>query len=168
MSSPKPIDRILAQAEHYLVRQIEADEIQYRDLVESPIEATLAMALCVIFDGSVWREHRWSLFDDNSPVRLLPQHQIGVYRVDFLLRLREDERQRGLVIECDGHDFHERTKDQAAADRARDRWLQAHDYTVFRFTGSEIWNTPLECAWQVHHWACDAAIWFARQAGEIA
>jgi very-short-patch-repair endonuclease len=44
-----------------------------------------------------------------------------------------------LVVECDGHDFHERTKLQAARDRARDRRSQHDGIPVFRFTGSELW-----------------------------
>ncbi len=49
------------------------------------------------------------------------------------------------VIECDGHDFHERTKEQAQRDKKRDRELQAAGYKVFRFTGSEIWRSRGEC-----------------------
>lgn len=90
---------------------------------------------------------------------LRPQAEIGEYRVDFLLhainnRTTDSERVwRRLVIECDGHEFHERTKEQAAKDRSRDRWLTAHDYDVFRFTGSELWRDPWGCAMQVMDWA---------------
>lgn len=62
-----------------------------------------------------------------------------------------------LVVECDGHDYHERTKEQAAKDRSRDRNLQMSGYTVFRFTGYEIYRAPLKCAKQVFKWAEDAA-----------
>lgn len=166
------LGKILAHAERLLALQIKCDEVKYRSLVESPIEAMLARALCVVFDRFPWRNHKWDLFEEGSPIRLFPQYTIGEYRVDFLFMLKDiirgTEIQRKLVIECDGHDFHERTKEQAAADRARDRWLQAQDYTVFRFTGSEIWADPLKCAEQVHDWAANAAIWFARKADKIA
>lgn len=66
--------------------------------------------------------------------------------------------QRRLVVECDGHNFHERTKEQAAKDRARDRWLTSKDYDVFRFTGSELWRNPMACAEQVTDWALKG--WF--------
>ena len=39
--------------------------------------------------------------------------------------------QRQVVVECDGHDFHERTKEQAANDRERDRGLQGLGFSVF-------------------------------------
>lgn len=53
------------------------------------------------------------------------------------------------IIECDGHDYHERTKEQAMHDRARDRAFQAAGIPVFRFTGSEIYNNPFGCAGEV-------------------
>ena len=52
-------------------------------------------------------------------------------------------------MECDGHDFHERTKAQAAHDKTRDRALQARGLKVLRYTGSEIWADPFGCALDV-------------------
>lgn len=101
------------------------------DEVESPVELLMLEAM------------KFQLLQ--VPFTVTPQGQIGPYRVDFLI---EDERKPGrrLVIECDGHDYHERTKEQAKSDRKRDRWLMANGYLVMRFTGSEIWTAPLECA----------------------
>jgi very-short-patch-repair endonuclease len=102
--------------------------------------------------------------DPHTSLIVRPQAQIGDYRVDFLihssnLRAPGDNRVwRRLVVECDGHNFHERTKEQAAKDRARDRWLTSKDYDVFRFTGSELWRNPMECAEQVTNWALKG--WF--------
>jgi len=76
-----------------------------------------------------------------------PQVQIGNYRVDFAIRhLFGLSGCSGIVIECDGHDFHEKTKKQAAKDKARDRDLQQMGFRVFRYAGSEIWKDPLTCA----------------------
>jgi very-short-patch-repair endonuclease len=74
-----------------------------------------------------------------------PQYQIGKYRVDFRLESNCSGRRILAVIECDGHDFHERTKEQAARDRKRDRDLQSEGYLVFRFTGSQIYRDPWGC-----------------------
>lgn len=69
------------------------------------------------------------------------------YRLDigFIYRLG-----RGapvfIAVECDGHDFHEKTKAQAQRDKKRDRDLQSIGWNVARFTGSEIFNTPHESA----------------------
>lgn len=95
------------------------------------------------------------------------QAQIGDFRVDFLISVWTkgivtggadgpavgQPRWRKLVVECDGHEYHERTKEQAAKDRSRDRELTSLGFEVFRFTGSELWRDPWGCASQVHDWA---------------
>lgn len=94
-----------------------------------------------------------------------PQAKVGDFRVDFRITRREsvpdfdnkDETgmpgvttaETRVIVECDGHDFHERTKEQAAKDRSRDRTLQSVGYTIFRFTGSEIWNDPVKCCREI-------------------
>jgi hypothetical protein len=47
-----------------------------------------------------------------------------------------------VAIELDGHDFHERTKEQASRDKARDRALVADGWRVMRFTGSDVHDDP--------------------------
>lgn len=81
--------------------------------------------------------------------------EVSLYRGAPILSYRADlflicERS-ALVIECDGHDFHDRTKQQAAYDRARDRDLLKLDIATARFTGSEIHHEPERCASDV--WA---------------
>ena len=87
-----------------------------------------------------------------------PQVQIGGRRVDFLIhaldwRDEDNLKWRRLIVECDGHDYHERTKEQAKRDRSRDRKSVMDGYDCFRFTGSEIWNDPWGCAEQITDWA---------------
>lgn len=80
-------------------------------------------------------------------IELLVQPCMGRTRPDFILRQRaNDEVPWQIVVECDGHDFHERTKEQAARDRARDRERQSAGAIVFRFTGSEIHADPFKCS----------------------
>lgn len=86
------------------------------------------------------------------------QVQVAGWRVDFVVHY-PDTTQRAnslgwrpfkrLIVECDGHDFHERTKEQAARDRSRDRQAQYEGLPVFRFTGAELWDDPLGCADEV-------------------
>jgi very-short-patch-repair endonuclease len=87
--------------------------------------------------------------DDFEGFTLHQQAEIGPYRVDFLLEDKEpadDGRPNwGVVIEIDGHDFHERTKEQAAYDKRRDRFLASAGYHVLRFTGSEVYADPVVC-----------------------
>ena len=80
---------------------------------------------------------------------ICPQFQIGQYRVDFAILIICTEGELRIVIECDGHDFHEKTKEQAAHDKARDRYLTDEGYRVLRFTGSEIWNKGPSCGDQI-------------------
>lgn len=76
---------------------------------------------------------------------VFPQVEIGPYRVDFLVLHNGG----GIVVECDGHEFHEKTKEQAAKDKARDRALQEFGFKVYHFTGSEIWRDAVKCAREV-------------------
>lgn len=88
-----------------------------------------------------------------------PQHQLGQYRADLLVTAGVETYVFELgqpfdyetitastVVECDGHDFHERTREQAEHDRRRDRSMQQNGMTVLRYTGSEIWRDPALCA----------------------
>lgn len=74
---------------------------------------------------------------------LWPQIKIGPYRVDFIFAsVRFGREVSWAIIECDGHDFHERTRQQAQRDKARDRYLIGKGYRVLRYTGSEIYRDP--------------------------
>jgi hypothetical protein len=94
---------------------------------------------------------------------ITPQAQINDMRVDFLVELHSEEEGNELsyrcldvevpdpivsrlVVECDGHDFHEKTKEQASRDKERDRFLKIGGYEVFRYAGTDIFNRPMECA----------------------
>ena len=87
-------------------------------------------------------------------IGLLTQFEIGPYRCDFVLMSwfqQKDPRPWLVIVEADGHDFHERTKHQAARDRARDRYFQTRFCdrgAVLRFTGSEICRDVDSCAEQ--------------------
>lgn len=54
-----------------------------------------------------------------------------------------------MGIECDGHDYHERTKEQAAKDRSKDRILKVRGLEIIRFTGSEINRDPARCVAEI-------------------
>lgn len=53
-----------------------------------------------------------------------------------------------LVIECDGHEFHEKTKAQVKKANERDMDLKLADFDVLHFSGSQIYNEPFKCAEQ--------------------
>lgn len=143
-------------------------------LGETPIERLFYTALKVrVWLGASEYTHLIDVADINAEKRafsdpeavarptliIRPQAQLDGWRVDFLIhafdfaRLGGRQRWRPLIVECDGHDFHERTKAQAARDRSRDREFQLLDYSVLRFTGSELYRDAWACAAQVTDWA---------------
>jgi very-short-patch-repair endonuclease len=73
------------------------------------------------------------------------QNRILDWPADFVLSCPSISEKK-VIIECDGHDFHERTKEQAARDRSRDRAAQEAGHMMLRYTGSEIYRDPLGCA----------------------
>lgn len=125
---------------------------------ESPIELTLCTALImrIRITGISYMccpqdvmEH----FSDSKQTNILivPQYKWKSYRID--LAWIDQCVDKMFFIECDGHDFHERTKEQAARDRSRDRECQENGIPIIRFTGSEIWADPVDCAEQVMRFA---------------
>ncbi|HEX3101231.1 MAG TPA: DUF559 domain-containing protein [Pyrinomonadaceae bacterium] len=82
-----------------------------------------------------------------ADVVIAPQYQAEKYRVDFALFVNfVANEQIKIVVECDGHEFHEKTKEQAARDKRRNRDLEISGWRLLRFTGSEIWRDPRTCA----------------------
>lgn len=72
---------------------------------------------------------------------------IGVYRADFAILARAyGGFSVRVAVECDGHSYHERTAEQAAHDRARDRQFSARGIWPLRFTGVEIRTDAARCA----------------------
>ena len=118
---------------------------------ESPLETSLAMAFSRL-PGFQWRlpfvddleVGRWP----KAGVILLAQAPCGPYWADFGLRSWSSEGP-AIVVEVDGHDYHERTPIQAQRDRSRDRYLAKNGTTVLRFTGREVWQDAQRCAWEV-------------------
>lgn len=120
---------------------------------ESPIERRLlaAMMNCpYLLDG-----HSYARVVNKQDVEnykdfetlIVPQLEIGRYRLDFgVAWYRPDSGLVMVAVECDGHDFHERTKEQAQRDKSRDRTLLGMGWPVLRFTGSEVYRDAATCA----------------------
>jgi very-short-patch-repair endonuclease len=126
-----------------------------QEVVESPIELMLGSAMLLsgmLLDGTGTRGRRFFSLPGTGPaavIEVVPQYEWGKYRIDFALFCE------GFVapvfVECDGHDFHERTKEQAARDRSKDRAIQEAGISILRFTGSEIYRDPEGCVTQIIH-----------------
>jgi very-short-patch-repair endonuclease len=145
-------------AQHYAVR-FEEECYHAIEKCESPIESLLLTALILESKDQPFTTVHIEMgdfperpdFDEAAFV--FPQVRIGSYRVDFAIWDASlpfsIAAPRVMVVECDGHDFHERTKEQARRDKQRDRYLTSHGYKVLRFTGSEIWADPGACAQEI-------------------
>lgn len=124
-----------------------------RERSSSPIELRLAMMLLVMLGSqpevSFGFGSRPYYVGDETTVVFQPQVVDGHYRIDFVARVTFNARHALIAIECDGHEFHERTKQQAARDRARDRYLVRKGYKVLRFTGSEIYADAGKCVAEI-------------------
>jgi hypothetical protein len=129
---------------------------------ESPIEELMGAALIrAAGTTAVWvndpQHGRMVQFYTATPEAgiafLAPQSDIWArgrrYRLDFLVGFGTEANFKAVAVECDGHDFHDRTKEQASADRARDRAVQAEGVLVARFTGADIHADALACAREV-------------------
>lgn len=98
----------------------------------------------------VFNLHFDEKFQGGVLVSVAPQVRIDGVRVDFLITLIDGREGRRIIrhtaVECDGHDFHERTKEQAARDKSRDRDLLRRGIATVRFTGSELHANAMRCA----------------------
>jgi very-short-patch-repair endonuclease len=65
------------------------------------------------------------------------------YRLDFAVPMVK------IAVELDGHDFHEKTKEQVTYRNMRDRDLQAAGWTVLHFSGSEVYRNGAQAATDV-------------------
>lgn len=110
--------------------------------VTSPIEQIFLM------------EWKFAKADANLGVKLVPQVTMhterGEHVVDFLIT-SPNKKIDGMqvVIELDGHQFHERTSVQATRDRARDRAMLKNGVTVLRFAGAEVVRDARRCIREV-------------------
>jgi very-short-patch-repair endonuclease len=136
------------------------------DYCESPIEQLFLAVALNVFPvsrarslGKTGRKLLPDYWDGSGLVGhvehglLLQQFEVRIpghaYHVDFALVGRRFK----IAIELDGHDFHERTKEQARRDKSRDRALQAIGWHVLRFTGSEVYRNATACVYEVENLA---------------
>lgn len=132
---------------------------------DSPIEQIMFCILinCTTGYGYFYTEKdiekNGSVLTDGVYAVIKQQEKIGVYKADFVISLVcNKEEIAKIVIECDGHNFHEKTKEQASHDKKRDRYMTANGYKVFRYTGSDLHRSACSIEEEVSDFACDLAI----------
>ncbi|MFS0560104.1 DUF559 domain-containing protein [Terribacillus sp. 179-K 1B1 HS] len=122
--------------------------IDYMSKIDSPIEQLLAVELQLyqsLYSDWFKRYDEYANIDE-----IATQREVVVkdkhYRVDFMVRCYAKDKLHFFAIECDGHEFHEKTKEQVRKDKQRERALLSKGIKVIRFSGSEIWNDAAGCA----------------------
>ncbi len=103
---------------------------------ESPIEQILLLML-KLFSDYLWLGYEFEVQKDI-------QIEDKTYRADIYYTSESfmPNNPYRLVIECDGHEFHEATKEQVAKRNDRDLDLKNAGYDVLHFSGSQIYNDP--------------------------
>ena len=121
------------------------------DGIDSPIEQLFFMALLGIVECSP---------PLNDKVFILSQFKIGTYIVDFLVFYRDTGHEGPrIVVECDGHEFHDKNEKQRRYEKKRDRYLTSAGYKVLHYTGKEITDDPMSAAKEVLMAATSGTPW---------
>lgn len=116
---------------------------------ESPIEQLLSLCLTNLRISF----NNWNPFIEIT--NFVPNQEIKCkngkkYRLDFYFVVAyKNQETKYFGIECDGYEFHQKTKEQVEYDNQRQRDLQNNGIEIIRFSGSEIWNNPFKCAEEV-------------------
>jgi len=152
------LDELLNRAKAEAAAEIHNLYSYAADRCESPIEKILVAEFVRPWTTLSWDTRPEILIPPSGSIEhvqappmdgvyLWPQIAIGPYRVDFVVGVNVLDRPTSYaIVECDGHDYHERTKEQAQRDKARDRYLTGKGFRILRYTGSEIYRDP-EAIW---------------------
>lgn len=111
--------------------------------IESPIEQIFITAF-----------ELYLIFNQKEDVFLFSQKEIKVndkkYIVDFYFEkdeyVNKFNTDKKIIIECDGYEFHQKTKEQVQKDNEREYNLKMAGYEILRFSGTQIYNNPFKCA----------------------
>jgi hypothetical protein len=121
----------------------------------SPIEQIILAGLLwpkYLYEGNlpeIW-DAKSELGKPQSGVVIAPQYQTENRRIDHALFVNIFANEEiKIAVECDGHDFHEKTPDQAARDSAKNGDLKIAGWRLLRFTGRQIRQNPKHCAARV-------------------
>lgn len=90
-------------------------------------------------------------------IDIYPQEKIGEYFVDFKVSnfwitrsgSHRSQNENTVIVECDGHKFHDRDEAQRRYEKKRDRFLLKNGFKVFHYTGKEIKDRPFSVAQEV-------------------
>ncbi len=114
--------------------------------IKSPIEQILLVAISIC---NVKYKRNFQ-FDVQHEIDIDDKKYIADFYVEYdewvNVFLRKDFK---LIIECDGFEYHHLTKKQVNYDYERENNLKLNGYDVIRFSGTQIYNEPIECAMKI-------------------
>lgn len=125
------------------------DVLEFISNAESPVEELFGMWLHRLAD-----EFRYSTLRPRDPedfFEIDSQSEVDVngkkYRVDFTLDyvtflFGQPFDYYTVFVEIDGHEFHEKTKEQVRHDKERERAIAPYANEILRYSGSEIYDDP--------------------------
>jgi len=109
--------------------------------ITSPIEQIFLM------------EWKYSKAEERFNVKINPRKKVrtigGAFEIDFLIKSSDDQTKLELAIELDGHEFHEKTKDQVIKDKRKERAIVTSGFPVLRFSGAEIVRNVRACVEEI-------------------
>ncbi len=123
--------------------------------MSSPIEHMFWVACKAICSANYITMNPEPYFDHKGANRLgdgisvQPQVKCGKYTVDFLITqevIGPYTHLSPIVVELDGHQFHDKDKRQHSYEKERDRFLVRSGYRVLHFTGSDVVKDPFKVA----------------------
>lgn len=125
------------------------------EYIKSPIEQIFFVAFLTVLHQNLTRE---SLGIDITP---LGQHEqnidgydyvhdfafyIDVYNLRNKFKMKDYIFMSSVTVECDGHDYHNKTKRQVSNGNKRSNAMQQNGLTVIHFSGSDLFRYPYQCA----------------------
>lgn len=142
---------VVASFERQKFQQARMDDAVER---QSPIEQLFEIALVTVIKIV---EQECDDFQINGEwryigIKIYPQCEIEKYKADFALFKESHDAvdnthdYKRVVVELDGHAFHDKDEKQRRYEKKRDRDMQKLGYKVFRYTGSEIVKDPFASA----------------------
>lgn len=117
---------------------------------ESPIEEALGAEILLAAEraGIVLRLCTTvDLSNQDDGLILVPQFRWSVYRSDWAI-MKNLPDASALLIECDGKEFHS-SPEQIVHDLKKDAAALDRGFLTLRFSGSEIYRQPRQCAARV-------------------
>lgn len=123
-------------------------------LCESPIEVILDFVLNIYYFEMRRKGKHFPIVHNQYEI----EAENKTYFADFYIDsdITEDsyvgKNRLKLVVECDGHEFHEKTVEQVNRDNERDYYLNMAGCDVLHFSGSEIYNAPIPCGQKIYRY----------------